>query len=197
MAAKTRRDQLLAEILDEEPAMFRAMGPANARDWIGLDLTMSQLKVAVLLYVSTRPGGPAGLRVSEVARSLGVTLPTVTSVMDRLVERRLVRRDEDPADRRQHVCRLTPDGLQLIERIAAGRRAYTEKLLAYLDEEALATVLRGMRLLIGAADRLHAGAPAIGCDPAAPADPPTTVPPQDAAPAVASAPTNAEKAPDP
>ena len=159
MAGETRRERLLAEIGDTEPAMFRAMGPANARDWIAIDLTMSQLKVAFLLYSATLPHGADGLRVSEVARSLGVTLPTVTSVMDKLVERGLIRRDEDPTDRRQHVCRLTPEGLELIERLAAGRRAYTSKLLAYLDDEALATVLGAMKLLIGAAERLRAGEP--------------------------------------
>ena len=161
MAGETRRERLLAEIQDREPAMFRAMGPASARDWIAVDLTMSQLKVAFLLYGAMPPRGGDGLRVSEVARLLGVTLPTVTSVMDKLVERGMLRRDEDPTDRRQHVCRLTPDGLQLIERLAAGRRAYTSKLLAYLDDEALATVLAGMKLLIGAAERLHAGEPPV------------------------------------
>ena len=161
VAGETRRDRLLAEIRDTEPAMFRAMGPANAREWIAIDLTMSQLKVAFLLYSATLPHGTDGLRVSEVARSLGVTLPTVTSVMDKLVERGLLRRDEDPTDRRQHVCRLTPAGRQLIERLAAGRRAYTSKLLAYLDDEALATVLGGMQLLIEAAGRLHAGGPPL------------------------------------
>ena len=159
MAGETRRERLLAEIRDTEPAMFRAMGPANAQDWIAIELTMSQLKVAFLLYCATLPHGADGLRVSEVARLLGVTLPTVTSVMDRLVERGLLRRDEDPTDRRQHVCRLTPAGLELIEGLAAGRRAYTSKLLAYLDDEALTTVLGAMKLLIGAAERLRAGEP--------------------------------------
>jgi DNA-binding MarR family transcriptional regulator len=161
VAGETRREQLLAEIRDTEPAMFRAMGPASASDWIAVDVTMSQLKVAFLLYCSVPPSGTDGLRVSEVARLLGVTLPSVTSVMDKLVERGLLRRDEDPTDRRQHVCRLTPDGLQLIERLVAGRRAYTSRLLAYLDDEALATVLAGMKLLIGAAERLHAGEPPL------------------------------------
>lgn len=161
MTGETRREQLLAEIRDIEPAMFRAMGPANTRDWIAVELTMSQLKVAFLLYCATLPHGTDGLRVSEVARSLGVTLPTVTSVMDKLVERRLIRRDEDPTDRRQHVCRLTPDGLQLIERLVAGKRSYTSKLLTYLDDEALVTVLGGMKLLIGAAERLQAGEPPV------------------------------------
>lgn len=165
---ETRRERLLAEIFEREPAMFRAMGPASVEDWVAIDVTMSQLKVAFLLYVSTGPNGPDGLRVSEVARSLGVTLPTVTAVMDKLVERRLLRRDEDPTDRRQHVCRLTAEGLALLEKLVAGKRAHTSKLLAHLDDEELATVLQAMTLLLGAAERLYAGAPpVVACPPAA------------------------------
>ena len=159
MSEGGRREQLLAEILGLEPAMHRAMGPARAKDWVDVDLTMSQLKILFVLHGSVVPGGPEGLRVSEVARFLGVTLPTVTAVMDRLVERGLVRRDQDPDDRRQHVCRLTPDGQRLIEQLAAGHRAYTEALLGYLSEDELAVILRSMRLLIDAADRLRAGEP--------------------------------------
>ncbi len=155
MASSTQREMLLAEILGLEPAMHRAMGPARARCLLDVDLTMSQLKILFVIHSSIAAGGEHGLRVGEVARSLGVTLPTVTAVTDKLVERGLVRRDEDPNDRRQTVCRLTPAGRELMEQLMAGHRAYTEALLGYLDEDELACVLRSMRLLIGAAERFH------------------------------------------
>ena len=159
-ADPSQRGRLLAEILDLEPAMFRAMGPARARDWVDVDLTMSQLKILFVLHSSIVPGASGGgLRVSEVARFLGVTLPTVTAVMDKVVERGLVRRDEDPDDRRQTVCRLRPDGQRLIDRLMAGHRAYTEALLGYLSDEELTVVLQSMRLLIGAAERFRNGSP--------------------------------------
>ena len=101
--------------------MLRVLGPAQARDWVDVDLTMSQLKMMFVLSSAMGPvDGTRGLRVGEVARGLGVTLPTVTAVMDKLVERGLVRRDEDPLDRRQHVCRLTADGQALLHRLMAG-----------------------------------------------------------------------------
>ena len=158
MSGGGRRETLLAEILDLEPAMHRAMGPARAKDWVDVDLTMSQLKILFVLHSSSVPGAEHGPRVSEVARLLGVTLPTVTSVTDKLVERGLVRRDEDPSDRRQTLCRLTPEGQQAIDGLMAGHRAYTEALLGYLSEDELAVILQGMRLLIGAAERFRAGA---------------------------------------
>jgi DNA-binding MarR family transcriptional regulator len=159
MSDVARRADLLAQIVELEPQMLRVLGPAHARDWVDIDLTMSQLKMMfVLSSVMVPAGDVAGLRVSEVAKRLGVTLPTVTAVMDKLVERGLVRRDEDPLDRRQHVCRLTPDGKALLQRLMAGRRAFTNALMEHLDEQELAAFLRGMQMLMAAAERLQARA---------------------------------------
>ena len=161
MSDEARRIDLTAQIIDLEPQMLRVLGPAQARDWVDVDLTMSQLKMMfVLSSAMGHAEGTSGLRVGEVARGLGVTLPTVTAVMDKLVERGLVRRDEDPLDRRQHVCRLTADGQALLHRLMAGRRAFTHALLDHLDEDELAAFLRGMQVLIAAAERLRASASA-------------------------------------
>ena len=147
----------MARIIELEPQMLRVLGPAQARDWVDVDLTMSQLKMMFVLSGAMGPGdGSSGLRVGEVARGLRVTLPTVTAVMDKLVERGLVRRDDDPLDRRQHVCRLTSDGKALLHRLMAGRRAFTNALLEQLDEEELSDFLRGMQVLMAAAERLRA-----------------------------------------
>jgi DNA-binding MarR family transcriptional regulator len=154
---EARRAELMAEIIKLEPQMLRVLGPAQARDWVDVELTMSQLKMMFVLSSGMGPAdGTSGLRVGEVARGLGVTLPTVTAVMDKLVERGLVRRDEDPMDRRQHLCRLTTDGQTLLHRLMAGRRSFTNALLEHLDSEELAAFLRGMQVLIVAAERLRA-----------------------------------------
>src|SRR3954452_10020863 len=137
MSDEARRTDLMARIIELEPEMLRVLGPAQARVWVDVDLTMSQLKMMFVLNSAMGPGGSHGLRVDEVARSLGVTLPTVTAVMDKLVERGLVRRAEDRVERRQHVCRLTVSGQELISRLIAGRRAFTNDLLDQLDADEL------------------------------------------------------------
>lgn len=156
MSDAARRVDLLAKIAELEPQMLRVLGPAQARDWVDVDLTMSQLKMMFILSCAMGPTSDPGLRVSAVARGLGVTLPTVTAVMDKLVERGLVRRDDDPLDRRQHVCRLTLDGQTLVQRLMAGRRAFTYTLMEQLDDDELAAFLRGMQMLMAAAERLYA-----------------------------------------
>ena len=175
MSDEARRTALIAQIIEIEPQMLRVLGPAQARDWVDVELTMSQLKMMFVLSSAMGPAdGTNGLRVGEVARGLGVTLPTVTAVMDKLVERGLVRRDEDPSDRRQHVCRLTADGQALLHRLMAGRRAFTNALLEHLDEDELAAFLRGMQVLMAAAERLRANASADAASDGAPAVSATT-----------------------
>ena len=174
MSSAARRIDLTAQIIELEPQMLRVLGPAQARDWVDVDLTMSQLKMMFVLSSAMGPtDATSGLRVGEVARGLGVTLPTVTAVMDKLVERGLVRRDEDPLDRRQHVCRLTADGQALLHRLMAGRRAFTQALLEQLDEDELAAFLRGMQVVLAAAERLRASAAA---DPPVDGDPGAAMP---------------------
>lgn len=177
MSDAARRADILAQIVELEPQMLRVLGPAQARDWVDVDLTMSQLKMMFVLSCAMGPNTDPGLRVSEVARGLGVTLPTVTAVMDKLVERGLVRRDDDPLDRRQHVCRLTEDGSALLHRLMAGRRAFTHALMDHLDDDELVAFLRGMQVLMSAAERLRASV-ATAEEPASGPTQPDITPPE-------------------
>src|SRR3954468_12370782 len=165
MNEAARRIELMARIMDLGPEMLRVLGPAQSRVWVDVDLTMSQLKMMCVLHSAMGLAGENGLRVSEVARALGVTLSTVTAVMDKLVERGLVRRVEDPLDRRQHVCRLTTNGQELVHRLMAGRRAFTNPPRERLDADELEAFLQGMRMLLVAAERLRASAPSAEPNP--------------------------------
>lgn len=56
---------------------------------------------------------------TQLARELGVTVPTMTSRIDGLVERALVRRQPDPASRRQIQVTLTASGAATLTRYRA------------------------------------------------------------------------------
>jgi len=56
---------------------------------------------------------------TQLARELGVTVPTMTSRIDGLVERGLVRRQPDPASRRQIQVSLTEGGAATLARYRA------------------------------------------------------------------------------
>ncbi|MGB9867710.1 MAG: MarR family winged helix-turn-helix transcriptional regulator [Bacillota bacterium] len=75
-----------------------------------------------LSYIYRTPG----TSLSDIAAHLGVTLPTMSRIADRLVERGLVQREGDPSNRRRLVLNLTPKGRELFE----SARQHTLKQLA-------------------------------------------------------------------
>ena len=62
--------------------------------WRYLDLTMAQLKAVMLLCRTGRA------RSRELADGLGIAPSAATPLVDRLVEQKLARREDDAADRR-------------------------------------------------------------------------------------------------
>jgi DNA-binding MarR family transcriptional regulator len=102
------------------------MAAWHRTDFLGIDVTMSQAKLLYLASLKPQTG------MSALAHDLGVSLPTMTGLVDRLVEHGLVQRRDDPADRRTVTVALTPDGWASLERfreIPARRlRAIVERL---------------------------------------------------------------------
>lgn len=150
------RRALIQGILDVERSLFRARCELQQPPLVELDITMLQLKALSQLPA---PEGVAGLRVSDLAGRLGVTPATTSTMVDRLVERGLVERREDPQDRRQHRCRLSPAGQEILTRFFEAASAHSRILLESLTEDELTTVLRGVETLLSAFDRLRSGAP--------------------------------------
>jgi len=116
---------------DQFRRITRLLRAGSQEDWTSLSLTRAQLRILALL----RQEGPA--TVGQLAAHLGVTLPSITATVDRLVQQGLVIREDDPADRRRVINRLTPAGAALIERLQEGRRARLVAALQRLSEEEL------------------------------------------------------------
>lgn len=98
-------------------------------------------------------------RMGIVANQLGTSLSTATGVIDRLVERGLVERWQDAADRRSNICRLTPAGVDLAERLLALRRREWEERLSGLTDEEAAEAQRGLTILLEGLTRLGQSEP--------------------------------------
>jgi MarR family 2-MHQ and catechol resistance regulon transcriptional repressor len=83
------------------------------------------------------------LLLGEIQRKVLVTSGGITYLVDRLVEKGLVRREECPSDRRARYAVLTPAGAELIGRIFPEHAAQIERALSGLspDEQLEATVL--------------------------------------------------------
>lgn len=92
-----------------------------------------------------RAGG--GLTMSEVSRRMMVSNGATTSLVDRLVEDGLVRREGHPEDRRTTLLHLTDQGRARFFAIAREHEDWIIQLLAGLEESAKRDLLSGLAAL--------------------------------------------------
>jgi DNA-binding MarR family transcriptional regulator len=118
--------------------------------WLLLDLTMVQLKTLLLVVQS------GGLRSRELADGLGVAPSAVTPLVDRLVEQKLLRREDDPDDRRVVRIRATRRAAALYGKLMEANQDVLGEVLAELPAAERPGVQAALDRLIGAADRVLA-----------------------------------------
>jgi DNA-binding MarR family transcriptional regulator len=103
-----------------------------------------------VLATLRRAGAPYRLTPGELSRSTMVTTGGMTKRLDRLEARGLIRREDDPGDRRGKLIALTDEGRSRIDRAVEGHLRNEERLLAGLPaskRNQLAGLLR--ELLVG------------------------------------------------
>ena len=123
--------------------------------WLHLELTREQLRVMFLLSFKGRssPG--------EVAASFGVPKANVTSIIDRLVGKGLISRQENPDDRRSYILSLTEEGKSQVERLREIGAAKIKGVLERMPDNALVSLQMGLEALIKA---LEEEGEANGCN---------------------------------
>lgn len=104
---ESEKDALIQSIQERTRQM--SVLPMQMPDISKLDLTMAQLRLVMLLYQKKQ------MHVSEVAAVFGVTSATISSLIERMVERGVVLRQPDPEDRRAVICSLSPHGLEMMD----------------------------------------------------------------------------------
>ncbi|MFQ5880815.1 MAG: MarR family winged helix-turn-helix transcriptional regulator [Dehalococcoidia bacterium] len=150
----TTKQQLVGHLVDVLDRMYLQMRLGSIDDWPQAELTMPQLRTLMLLYIE------APLRMTELASALHVGLPSATSMVDRLVEKRLVERAPDLEDRRVVTCHLTEMGRQEAEKLWRLRRASINQIMQALSAEELETLLKALRILVRAVEgRIKARSP--------------------------------------
>jgi DNA-binding MarR family transcriptional regulator len=94
-------------------------------------------------------GPPHRLSPTQMGRGLMLSSAGVTSRIDRLEGRGLVRRLPDPNDRRGVIIELTDEGLRVVDEAAAANTVSERQLLQRLDPDEAATLERLLRKLLG------------------------------------------------
>jgi len=153
MTQQPEKEELIENILQLSDRAFRELFPILPKEWLHLDLTMSQLKVVLLLFMS------GASRMSDIASALGVSLATATGVVDRLVERDIVLREGDPEDRRVVLCRLSDKGENLISGLWQLSRDRAGELVRALAPSQLLLITEALEALLQAGEATKEGSP--------------------------------------
>jgi DNA-binding MarR family transcriptional regulator len=141
------REQAIGDIARSAREIFRTLWRMTAVDWLGLDLTMAQLKALFAL------AGGEPMTVGALGQMLQIQLPAASHAAKGLVHLGLARRLKDPNDRRCTYIQLTPYAEDLADKLREGRREAFRSLLVELADEDLAAALRGMQAIAAAAAR--------------------------------------------
>jgi len=144
LGASTRPDCIEGG-LERYGRLVRALHLARAArgvPWTDEHITLPQLRALSLLAAHKE-----GLSGRDLAACLRVRPSAITPLVDRLVERGYVRRQEDRTDRRITRMLVTADGIAVLELMLAGQRAFMRELLGTLDEAELAAVNRAFEVL--------------------------------------------------
>jgi DNA-binding MarR family transcriptional regulator len=109
---------------------------AGSRRLVRLGISMTHFHVLTLLRHHD------AMPMSRLAEVLGASLPSVTGIVDRMEERRLVERVRVPDDRRIVLVRPTREGLDLVDEAELVRSDLFRRALARLDDRDLQDLTR-------------------------------------------------------
>jgi DNA-binding MarR family transcriptional regulator len=136
--------ELVREIIELQRKVDRARRQRELGLWMGLPLTIAQLKS--LFFISNQ----GSTNLGNLAAALGVTPTNTTGIVDRLVKKKLVSRNEDAQDRRMLLLQATTKGEELVTNLRDRRRGHMSEVLALMSMGELVTLAQGLTSLVKA-----------------------------------------------
>ena len=112
-------------------------------------LSMPQFGILIQLHFR----GVCGM--SEVSERFHITPAAASQLVDKLVQSGLIRREEDPHDRRAKCLNLTDKGRELIQHSFEKRYRWVEELAKKLTVEERAQVSEALNIMTRAAQELE------------------------------------------
>jgi MarR family transcriptional regulator for hemolysin len=128
------------ELMDTAPQIMQSIR-TEMRRGRGSDISIPQFRA--LRFIQRNPDSS----LSNLAEHLGLTLPSVSKLVDGLVKQELVIRQESTADRRRLTLGLTQVGASIVNSARAGAQANLAKKLNRLSDIELETIYQAMQLL--------------------------------------------------
>ena len=129
-------------------ALVHFVDTLRLRAWEERGLTLAQLRI--LFYLRAQPDSTT----NALARRLGLTVATVSGLVDKLTRAGFVERGQRAKDRRVIPLRLTEEGQAIAGEIREGNRLYLDTLAESLGED-LASITIALERLQQGIDRLQ------------------------------------------
>ena len=133
-------DSCAHALMDTAPQIVQAIR-VEMRLGRGSDISIPQFRT--MRFIQKNPDSS----LSHLAEHLGLTLPSVSKLVDGLVNQKLITRKESTTDRRKLTLVLTQTGTTIVDSARAAARANLAQKLKDIPDKDLETISQAMQLL--------------------------------------------------
>ncbi|MEU4388126.1 MarR family transcriptional regulator [Promicromonospora sp. NPDC023805] len=144
------RARLTEQIRSLSVAFETGALPTLLTPLLTVELTIQQLKVLTMLVTTDD-----GMTSSGLAEAFGVSMASMSGLLDRLVAQDMVERTSDPHDARVRRIHATEHGRSAMRRLVAARPEFADEILLRIPLDDLRGLARGMAALGEELRRLH------------------------------------------
>ncbi len=128
------------QVLEAVPLVMRTIR-GQLRSHRSADISVPQFRA--MGYIDRNDGAS----LSDLASHIGLTMPSMSKLIDGLVSRKLVTRASHSTDRRRICLSLTPLGREELREAHRFTEKYLADRISGLDESDLQTITRAMQIL--------------------------------------------------
>jgi len=133
-------EESASEVLDVVPMVMRDIRKELRKQGAN-ELSVPQFRTLMFLDRTKQAS------LSDVAEHVGLTLPSMSVLIDGLVDRGLAKRQSDSTDRRRITLALTNQGRTRIDRARAAAHKHLTDLFMGIPSRDRSTIARAMRIL--------------------------------------------------
>jgi DNA-binding MarR family transcriptional regulator len=128
------------QIMDVVPLVMRTIR-AKLRERRAADISVPQFRT--MTYINRNEGAS----LSDLSAHIGLTLPSMSKLIDGLVSRKLISRTGDSQDRRRVCLALTPQGRDELNAAYGHTQKYIAEKMSLLADEDIKAISRAMQVL--------------------------------------------------
>ncbi|OUL33540.1 MarR family transcriptional regulator [Nostoc sp. T09] len=143
LAPEVTPEQCAAKMMETIPIIIKFFRAEMRRNASFLPESLSVPQFRTLAFLDRHPS----VSLSQVAEHLGVTRATASTLTERLVQKNLVSRVENPQERRHVLLNLTDTGKYHLQQIRSLTSARIALVLTDLPEEQIRSVVEGLTVL--------------------------------------------------